>query len=153
MHVFTVYARKCLFVCVWMCVKVLETRLSLHQNTSILDGNKEENQSLCQSLLTEFLIIWHGLSVCDQLPITLSLNVFLIQSPLCSPKPWTPPSELCLCFRRAHRLVFHLYPLSASVVATFKFWLSSPSKDTEFRWAVKILGFFLELFRFLCLLL
>lgn len=47
----------CLHERVCDCVKILETRLSLHQNTSILDVDKGENQSLCQTTLTEFEII------------------------------------------------------------------------------------------------
>lgn len=122
------YAPVCVCVCVSVFETILETRLSLHQNTSILDGNKGENQSLCQSTLTEFLIIWHGPSVCDQLPIRLSLNVFLIQSLQCSPKPWYPSSELSVCFHRAHEHLFHSCPLSSSVVAVFRFWLPSRPK-------------------------
>lgn len=47
--------RMYIFVCV--CVKILEARLSSQQNVSVLDGNKGENQSLSQSVLTEFLIM------------------------------------------------------------------------------------------------
>lgn len=119
-----------LSACVRMhtCVKILETQLRLQQNTSILDDNKGENRLLCHSGLTEILIIWQRLSVFNQLCITLSVNVFLIQSVL---SLWNPDDSVSkLCVQTVHQLVFPWYPSSASVVATFKLCLSSIQKHS-----------------------
>lgn len=98
----------CTYLYSLVCVEILETRLRVQQNTSILYGNKGENQSLCQSVLTEFLISRHCLSVFDQLPIRLSLNVFLIQSPLCSLNPDIHPASFLVVSRENISLFLRL---------------------------------------------
>lgn len=117
-------------ICMW--AKILETKSGSEHHTTILDGNKGENQSLCQSALTVFSIIWHRLSVFDQLPIKLSLNVFLIQSQL---------SKTLISIQRAvfvlRELISLFSTLRPSAVATFNVWLSS---HRVLRY--KFLGFF-----------
>lgn len=46
-----------LFLYAHVCGKILEARLSLHQNNSVLNGNKGEDRSLWQTTLTAFSII------------------------------------------------------------------------------------------------
>lgn len=105
-------------ICMW--AKILETKSGFEHHTTILDGNIGENQSLCQSVLTVFSIIWHRLSVSDQLPIKLSLNIFLIQSQLSKTLISIQWAVVVLCE------FFGMFSsLWASALATFNFWLSS----------------------------
>lgn len=113
------HVNACICVCVcgceslkqdWFYIKTLQFWMII-----------KERVNHCQLMLTENLIIWHSLSVFHQLPITLSLNVFLIQSLLYSPELWYPSRKLSLFFLRAPQLLFHSHRLSALVNATFKF--------------------------------
>lgn len=129
-------------VSVWVCaciccthidVKILETRSRLQQNTSILDGNKGENQSPCQSALTEFLITWHSLSVFDQLPITLSLNIFFIQSPVCSLNPDIHPACRLCVFRKPSSLFSARTLFALQLFPHSNFGCRADPKDTVFQ--------------------
>lgn len=82
----------------------------------------KERFNHCQSALAEFLITWHRLSVSDQLPITLSLNVFFISLHVPLQHPDDPVSHICVS---REFILLSSDILLALLVATFKFWLPS----------------------------
>lgn len=112
----------------YLCVKVLETRLSLHQNTSILDGNKGENQSLCQTTLTAFLIARQSAISCLSHCLFMYSSHSLRHLSPRSPKPWCPSSEL----------ISFVPSLALQLLLHSNFGCQAV---TVFRLAVKLLGF------------
>lgn len=75
-------------VCIWVCVwdnPWNKTEFSLKHFHFRLYGNRGANQSPRPSTSTGFWLVWQGLSVYDQLPITSSLNIFSVHSPLPNP--------------------------------------------------------------------